>query len=93
MSRSLFADWEPICLFESDFPDFVPLFPINAFEPTSRCPHHGRIRRGSRLVCMCCHQSGLDHLPLPGRIDVAASSRTEAEIKADALAQMRGKAR
>jgi hypothetical protein len=27
----------------------------------SPCGHKGRIRKGSRLVCMVCHQSGLDH--------------------------------
>lgn len=53
------ADWsiEPI---------LEPLFPIASFTPGSRCPHKKRIRRGSAFVCMVCHQSGKDHLPLPG---------------------------
>ncbi len=41
----------------------IPLFPLDSFTPTSVCPHHGLIRRGSSLVCMVCHASGLDFLP------------------------------
>lgn len=45
-------------------PTLHPLSPITALTPLSECPHHGPIRRGSHLVCMVCHQSGLDHLAL-----------------------------
>jgi hypothetical protein len=77
---------------ETELPALVPLFPITSFEPGSRCPHHGRIKRGSRFVCMCCHQSGLDHLAMPGRIDRTPEGRSEAEITADAHKQKTRKA-
>jgi hypothetical protein len=77
---------------ETELPALVPLFPITSFEPGSKCPHHGRIKRGSRFVCMCCHQSGLDHLAMPGRIREPEAGRTEDEIKADARKQKTKKA-
>jgi hypothetical protein len=77
---------------ETELPALVPLFPITSFEPGSRCPHHGRIKRGSRFVCMVCHQSGLDHLAMPGRIDRTPEGRSEAEITADAHKQKTRKA-
>jgi hypothetical protein len=42
-------------------PTLVPIFPVVAYDPSSVCPHHGPIARESRLVCMICHQSGVDH--------------------------------
>ncbi|QEH38666.1 hypothetical protein OJF2_72720 [Aquisphaera giovannonii] len=41
----------------------VPLFPVGPFTPTSRCPHHGPIPKGSDLCCMVCLQSGHDDHP------------------------------
>jgi len=43
--------------------ELVPLFPIAAFTPTSKCPHHGPIREGSLFCCMVCSTSGIDDHP------------------------------
>jgi hypothetical protein len=43
-------------------PDLVPLFPILYLTPRSDCPHGGPLRPGTRLTCMVCSRSGLDHL-------------------------------
>lgn len=43
--------------------ELVPLFPIGAFTPTSKCPHHGPIRAGSLFCCMVCSNSGVDDHP------------------------------
>lgn len=43
--------------------DVVPLFPIKALDNKSVCPHKGPIARGSKFVCMICHQSGMDFHP------------------------------
>jgi hypothetical protein len=43
--------------------ELVPLFPIGAFTPTSKCPHHGPIRPGSLFCCMVCSNSGVDDHP------------------------------
>jgi hypothetical protein len=43
--------------------ELVPLFPIGAFTPTSKCPHHGPIRPGSLFCCMVCSASGIDDHP------------------------------
>lgn len=40
---------------------FVPLFPVGSFTPKSRCPHRGKIRVGSTLVCMVCHASSISN--------------------------------
>ena len=44
-------------------PKLEPLFPVGAFTPLSVCPHRRRLPRGSRLVCMVCHKSGVDGHP------------------------------
>jgi hypothetical protein len=44
-------------------PRLEPLFPVGHYTPSSRCPHHGPIPRGSDLCCMICHQSGQDGHP------------------------------
>ncbi|MDE2100510.1 MAG: hypothetical protein KGL39_24920 [Patescibacteria group bacterium] len=41
-------------------PKLVPMFPLDSLTPSSKCPHRRKIRKGSRLVCMICHESGLD---------------------------------
>jgi hypothetical protein len=43
--------------------ELVPLFPIGAFTPTSKCPHHAPIRAGSLFCCMVCSTSGIDDHP------------------------------
>jgi hypothetical protein len=43
--------------------ELVPLFPIGAFTPSSKCPHHGPIREGSLFCCMVCSTSGMDDHP------------------------------
>lgn len=44
-------------------PRLVMLFPVRAQDYGSGiCPHKKPIRRGSRLVCSECHQSGFDDL-------------------------------
>ncbi len=58
--RDIWADW--VAPSPKD-PKMVPIFPIPALTPTSPCPHHQQIRKGSVFVCMVCHQSGADHHP------------------------------
>jgi hypothetical protein len=62
-------------------PELVPHFPVQALsrvqvvrhadgtfgEKPVACPHKRRYRRGSRLVCMVCHASGMDHLGVMAR--------------------------
>jgi len=43
--------------------ELVPLFPIGAFTPSSKCPHRGPIRPGSLDCCMVCSSSGVDDHP------------------------------
>lgn len=43
--------------------ELVPLFPIGAFTPSSKCPHRGPIRPGSLDCCMVCSASGVDDHP------------------------------
>ncbi len=77
MSASNWTDWEPPDRSDSGKiipPKLVPLFPVLGFTPLDSCPHFGRIRRGSVFVCMVCHQSGMDHLDLPGWIDGEAKA-------------------
>lgn len=55
--------------------EFVPLFPIGQFTPTSECPHRGPIKRDSSFVCMCepCgYSSGYDDHP---RMRITAQDR------------------
>lgn len=71
-------------------PQLVPLFPIPAFSPESQCPHASRgIRRGSRLCCMVCHKSGLDHLGAFQRspVDKDDEGRKKASDKAKSKAR------
>jgi hypothetical protein len=44
---------------EGDDLRLVPLFPIGPFTPTSHCPHHGPLRKGSEFCCMVCSQSAI----------------------------------
>jgi hypothetical protein len=44
-------------------PRLIPLFPIGAFTPQSKCAHQGPIEPGSLLCCMVCHCSGVDDHP------------------------------
>jgi hypothetical protein len=45
---------------ESGRPILIPIFPINAFTPARQCDHAARpIPKGSPLVCMDCHDTGL----------------------------------
>jgi hypothetical protein len=84
-------DWIPP---DKSGPKLTPIFGCNPFGADTRCDHvhHGPIPRGSRCCCMVCHQSGLDHIALPGRIDTAGAIRSEAEIRADARKQKTKKA-
>jgi len=43
--------------------ELVPLFPIGAFTPVSKCRHRGPIRAGSLDCCMVCSASGVDDHP------------------------------
>lgn len=61
-------DWSPR--------DAVPLFPASPLVPTSGCPHHRPIRKGSVFVCMVCHQSGMDGHP---RLVIHAGERPKPE--------------
>ena len=60
--------------------ELVPLFPVGAFTPTSKCPHHGPIRAGSLLCCMVCSASGVDGHPALAR-DPATDPRPEPKSK------------
>ena len=65
-------------------PPAVPMFPIDAFTPTSACPHHGPIRKGSSFVCMVCHQSGRETHPALRRsaaTDPAPEPKPKAKAK------------
>ena len=44
-------------------PQLVPLFPIEAYVPSSPCAHRRKIASGSIFCCMVCHQSGIDGHP------------------------------
>jgi hypothetical protein len=44
-------------------PRLVPLFPIEAFVPSSVCRHGRSLRRGSPFCCMVCNKSGQDGHP------------------------------
>jgi hypothetical protein len=57
-------------------PKLRPLFPVGPFTPTSTCPHHGPIKKGSVLICMVCHQSGMDRHPAL-HLDRAAMPKPE----------------
>jgi hypothetical protein len=57
-----------------------PLFPVQVLTPYSACPHHGRIKIGSRFCCMVCHQSGQDH-----RIPQANRRRADLENSAEVI--------
>lgn len=41
----------------------TPTYPIN-FAKDAPCPHNRPIRRGSKIYCEQCGQSGMDHHPL-----------------------------
>lgn len=43
--------------------ELVPLFPIEAFTPKSKCRHRGPIPPGSLDCCMVCSASGVDDHP------------------------------
>jgi hypothetical protein len=64
-------------------PRLEPLFPVLHFVPESPCPHYGTIRRGSSLVCMVCHKSGLDHLGILQRPAEKKKAKAKARPKAE----------
>ncbi len=64
-----------------DEPPLVPLFPIVALTPDAPCPHHGPLPRGTVLVCMICHRSGLDNRPALRR-DPATDPKPEPKPEA-----------
>jgi hypothetical protein len=68
-------------LLETEQITLEPLFPITTFTPHSSCPHCGRIRQGSRFVCMVCHQSGQDH-----RLPTVSRRTADLENAADRIA-------
>jgi hypothetical protein len=45
---------------EARDPRMMLLYPVGPLTPTSPCPHSGPIPKGERIVCLVCHQSGLD---------------------------------
>lgn len=71
-------------------PELVPHFTITALsralvvrhadgtfsEKPVPCPHKGKYKRGSRLVCMECYKSGMDHLGIMAR-DPATEPKPE----------------
>jgi hypothetical protein len=54
-AASRWADWRR----PGVKPDAEPMFGVQVgWEPDRACPHRGRMPRHTKLVCMCCHDTG-----------------------------------